>query len=72
MLRWIRHLLDKQSLFIIINSFIFTNSFYCSIVWAVTSKAYIHKLQLVQSFSASILSGKRKFKHITPTVKEGS
>ena len=70
MLCRIRHLFDQQSLFIIINSLIFTKLFYCSTVWSGTSKTNIHKLQLVQNFSARILSGKRKFEHITPTLKD--
>ena len=68
MLCKIRHLFDQQSLFI--NSLIFTKLFYCSTVWSGTSKTNIHKLQLVQNFSARILSGKRKFEHITPTLKD--
>ena len=67
MLSRIRHLFDEQSLFIINNSLIFTKLFYCSTVWLGT-KTNIHKLQLVQNFSACILSGKHKFEHITPTL----
>ena len=70
MLSRIRHLFDQQSLFIIINSLLFTKLFYCSTVWSGTSKTNIHKLQLVQNFSARSLSGKRKFEHITPTLKD--
>ena len=44
--------------------------FYCSTVCSGTSKTNIHKLQLVQNFSARILSGKRKFEHITPSLKD--
>ena len=69
MLSRIRHLFDQQSLFIIINSLIFTKLLYCSTVWSGTSKTNIHKLQLVHNFSARILSGKRKFEHIMPTLK---
>ena len=56
--------------FIINNSLIFTKLFYCSTVWSGTNKTNIHKLQLVQNFSARILSGKHKFEHITPTLKD--
>ena len=70
MLSRIRHLFDQQSLFIIINSLIFTKLFYCATVWSGTSKTNIHKLQLVQNFSGRIFSGKRKFKRITLTLKD--
>ena len=65
MLSRIRHLFDQQSLSIIINSLFFSYKlFYCSTVWSGTSKSIIHKLLLVQNFSA------RKFEHITPTLKD--
>ena len=54
----------------IIKSLIFTKLLFCSTVWSGTSKTNIHKLQLVQNFSARILSGKCKFEHITPTLKD--
>ena len=65
----IKHLLDQSTLFIVINSLVFTKLFYCSSVWSGTSKANIAKLQLVQNFAARLLSGKKKFDHITPTLK---
>ena len=39
---------------------------YCSTVWANTSDSNIKKLQLVQNFAAGIITGARKFDHITP------
>ena len=71
MLSRIRHLFDQQSLSMIIYSLFFSYKlFYCSTVWSGTSKSIIHKLLLVQNFSARTLSGKRKFEHITPTLKD--
>ena len=40
--------------------------FYCSSVWANTSDSNIKKLQLVQKFAVRIITGARKFDHITP------
>ena len=34
----IKHLLDKKTLLLLINSFVFSESFYCSSVWGNTSK----------------------------------
>ena len=64
----IRHLLDKPTLFIVINSLVFTKMFYCSSVWSGTSKANISKLQLVQNFAARLLSDKKKYDHITQSL----
>ena len=70
MISRIRHLFDKHTLFTIINSIVFTKLFYCSSVWSGTSKSNISKLQQVQNFAVRVLSGHRKFDHISPTLKE--
>ena len=69
MISRISHLFDKASLFTIINSLVFSKMFYCSTVWAGTTKSNISKLQLVLNFAARLLSGKRKYDHISPTLK---
>ena len=38
---------------------------YCSSVWGNTSKHNLHKLQLVQNFTARVVLGLRKFDHIS-------
>ena len=60
----IKHLLDKETLLLIVNSFAFSRLFYCSSVWSNTSATNIHKLQLVQNFAARIILGLRKYDHI--------
>ena len=65
----IKHLLDRPTLLLVIKSFVFTKLFYCSSVWAKTSKANIHNLQLVQNFAARIILGLRKFDHISEGLK---
>ena len=64
MINTISHLLDHSTLSIVINSLVFTLS-YCSFIWSGTSKCNISKLQLVQNFTACILSGKKKYEYIT-------
>ena len=61
----IKHLLDKRTLSLLINNFVFTKLLYCSTVWGNTTKANIHKLQLVQNFAARIILGLRKYDHIS-------
>ena len=65
-----RNLLDTSAMSIVINSLVFSKLFYCSSVWSGTCKGNVNKLQLIQNFAAHILSGKRKYEHITPTLKQ--
>ena len=64
-IRRIKHLLDKKTLLLLINSFVFSKLFYCSSVWGNKSKRDLHKLQLVQNFAARIVVGLSKFNHIS-------
>ena len=57
----IKHLLDKKTLLLLINSFVFSKLFYCSSVWGNTSKRNLHKLQLVQNFAARVVLGLKRF-----------
>ena len=61
----IKYLLDKKTLLLLINSFVFSKRFYCSSVWGNTSKHNLHKLQLVQNFAARVVLGLKKFDHIS-------
>ena len=66
----VKHVFDKRTLLTIINSLVFSKLFYCSNVWANTSKCNINKLQAVQNFACRIVSGARKYDHITSIRKE--
>ena len=59
----------KETLLIIINSFVFGRLFYCSSIWNNTSATNIHKLQLVQNFAARIILGLRKYDHISAGLR---
>ena len=63
-----KHAFDKRTLLIIINALVFSKLFYCSNVWANTSKCNIKKLQAVQNFACRIVSGTRKY-DVTPLLK---
>ncbi len=65
-----KHAFSKDLLVKIINALVFSKLFYCSSVWSNTSNSNIRKLQSVQNFAARIVSGRRKFDHITPVLKE--
>ena len=47
----IKHLLDRKTLLLLMNAFVFSTMYYCSTVWANTSQRNIKKLQLVQNFA---------------------
>ena len=65
----IKHLLDKETLLLLINAFVFSKLFYCSTVWSNTSKSNVSNLQRVQNFAARIIFGFRKFDHISQGIK---
>ena len=65
----IKHLLDKETLLLLIIAFVFSKLFYCSTVFSKTSKSSVRKLQRVQNFAARIILGFRKFDHISQGIK---
>ena len=65
----IKHLLDKKTILLLMNSFVFSTLYYCSTVWSNTSKHNINKLQLVQNFAARVLLDLKKFDHISQAIK---
>ena len=48
-------------------NYIFSKLYYCSTVWSGTTQKNIKKLQ-VQNFAARIVTGTRKYDHITPAL----
>ena len=65
----IKHLLDRKTLLLLMNAFVFSTIYHCSTVWANTSQRNIKKLQLVQNFAARIVLGFKKFYHISQGIK---
>ena len=64
----VKHIFDRKTLILIINSLIFSKMYYCSAVWSNTSQRNIVKLQAVQNFAARIVTGTRKYDHVTPVL----
>ena len=48
----------------------FSKLYYCSSHCSNTSASNIRKLQGVQNFAARIVSGRRKFDHVSPALKD--
>ena len=65
----VKYIFDTQTLLNIINALVFSKLFSFSSVWSNTSNKNILKLQSVQNFAARIVSGARKYDHITPVLK---
>ena len=65
----VKHIFRKDILVTIINSLVISKLYYCSSVWSNTSASNIRKLQGVQNFAARIVSGTRKFDHVSPALK---
>ena len=59
---WIRK--PFHGIILLINSFVFSKSFYCSSVWGNTSKRNLDKLQLVQNFADRVVFN--RFKGVLP------
>ena len=66
----VKHLFDQSTLKTNINSLVFSKLFYCSSMWASATKKNIARPQKVQNFAAWIVTGARKYDHITPILKE--
>ncbi len=66
----VKHVFKNELLVTVINSLVFSKLYYCSTVWSNTSDRNIQKLQGIQNFPARIVSGTRKYDHITPVLKE--
>ena len=62
----VKYLFDRRTLITIIDSLVFSKLLHCSSVWANTTKKNTELLQTVQTFAARIVSGTRKFDHVTP------
>ena len=65
----IKHPLDRKTLLLLINAFVFSKLFYCSTVWSNTSKTNVKRQQLVQNFAGRIVLGLRKYDHISEGLK---
>ena len=65
----VKHAFDRRTLLIVMNTLVFSKLFYCSNVWANCSKLNVDKLQSVQNFACRIVSGIRKYDHVTPELQ---
>ena len=65
----VKHVLDKDTLTIVVNCLVFSKLFYCSNVWSNTTESNLDKVQKAQNFACRIVSGVKKFYHITSVLR---
>ena len=65
----VKHCLDKNTLLTVIHALVFIKMYYCSNVWANITSKNVRKLQAVQTFACRIVSGAKKYDHVTPLLK---
>ena len=63
-----RHYFTPDILKVIIQAHVFTHIRYCICVWGGANKGQLHKLQKVINFAARIVTGSKKYDHITPVL----
>ena len=68
-INWVKNCLHKNTLLTVIHALVFSKMYYCSNVWANTTSKNVRKLQAVQNFACRIVSGAKKYDHVTPLLK---
>ena len=66
----LKHVFAQQTLIFILESLVLNKLFYCSSVWTNTTAKNIMKLQLIQNFTARIITNTNKYDHITPVLTD--
>ena len=61
--------MDRKTLLLVINYFVFSKLQYCSTVWSNTSNSNIDKLEKVQNFALRIILGLGKYDHISDGLR---
>ena len=64
----IKSFLSTPDLAKVIHALIFSRLDYCNSLYTCLTKKSIHRLQLIQNSAARLLTGTRKFDHITPVL----
>ena len=66
----VRQSFDQTTLLKIMSALVFSKMFYCSTVWSNTTNKNITKLQLLQNFACKIVTGTRKYAHVSPLLRQ--
>jgi len=63
-----RHYFSVEVRQILIQAYVFPHITYCLCVWGGTGKGQLHRIQKVLNFAARIITGTKKYDHITPAL----
>ena len=64
----IRHHFNPETLNLLIQCHAFPHILYCLSVWGGAAACHLHRVQKVVNFGARVVSGLRKYDHISPTL----
>lgn len=65
----VRHHLSPEILKILVQTHVFPHLQYCSSIWGGAAGCHLDRLQAVVHFAARLVSGLRRYDHITPTLQ---
>ena len=65
----VRHHLSPEILKILVQTYVFPHLQYCSSIWGGAAGCHLDRLQAVIHFAARLVSGLRRYDHITPTLQ---
>ena len=66
----IKSFLTITNLKTVVNALVYSRLDYCNSLYSGLSQNLIHRLQLVQNAAARLITGTRRFEHITPILAE--
>ena len=66
----VRQSFDQTTLLKIMSALVFSKMFYFSTVWSNTTNKNITKLQLLQNFACKIVTGTKKYDHVSPLLRQ--
>ena len=61
---------DKETLTTMITSLVINKLLYGSTVWSNTTSSNVKKLQAIQNFACKIITGTKKYDHVSPLLKQ--
>ena len=64
-----KHMIPAQVLPTIVDALVMSHVRYCSQVFACANKTVLKKLQKVQNFAARVISGRRRYQHVSDVIE---
>ena len=65
-----KHMIPASVLPIIVDALVMSHVRYCSQVFGCANKTALKRLQKVQNFAARLISGRRKYQHVSDVIEE--